>query len=384
MNRKELTERCVVLDWNSNWESDLFSFVRHWTDASDFVEVHTSGSTGMPKVIKHTKTAMRESAARTNDFLQLESGMTALLCLSTRNIAGMMMVVRTFERDLNLLTVAPDGHPLKGIAAGTAIDFCAMVPAQVYNSLQVPEERRVLESIRHLIIGGAPVSYALHEQLKELPGSVWATFGMTETISHIALRKLNGQDASEEYTLLEGVAMETGDSAVVGAIGNLIIHAPYLSPEAIVTNDVVELTSPRTFRWLGRQDHVINSGGFKIFPEMVEEKIAEVMSRLNGLAGDAGRASLTGHTGDTGHAGLATQRYFVGSIPDEKLGEVPVLVIEMPTPDDKDQLTNSLLASLAGVLPRHELPREILFVEKFIETPTGKIIRSATLKRLIH
>lgn len=344
------------------WQRDLFSFVRHWTDASDFVEVRTSGSTGLPKIIKHTKTAMRESATKTNDFLQLKSGMTALLCLSTRNIAGMMMVVRTFERDLNLLTVAPDGHPLKGMAAGTVIDFCAMVPAQVYNSLQVPEERRVLESMRHLIIGGAPVSYALHEQLKELPGRVWATFGMTETISHIALRKLNGQDASEEYTLLEGVAMETGDSAVIGAIGNLIIHAPYLAPEAIVTNDVVEMTGPRTFRWLGRQDHVINSGGFKIFPEMVEEKIAGVMSGLSSLAGDADHA---------------TQRYFIGSIPDEKLGEVPVLVVEMPTPD-------SLLASLAGVLPRHEVPREILFVEKFIETPTGKIIRSATLKKLIH
>lgn len=374
MNRKELTERCVVLDWNSNWELDLFSFVRNWTDASDFVEVRTSGSTGLPKIIKHTKTAMRESAAKTNDFLGLKPGMSALLCLSTRNIAGMMMVVRTFERDLNLLTVAPDGHPLKGMAAGTAIDFCAMVPAQVYNSLQVPAERRVLESIRHLIIGGAPVSYALLQQLQALPGHVWATFGMTETISHIALRKLNGPDASDAYTLMPGVTMEVQPANEQGATkepainrenastGKLIIHAPYLSADPIITNDVVEITSPRTFRWLGRQDHVINSGGFKIFPEMVEEKIAGVMSRLSGLAGDADHA---------------TQRYFIGSIPDEKLGEVPVLVVEMPTPD-------SLLASLAGVLPRHEVPREILFVEKFIETPTGKIIRSATLKKLIH
>lgn len=318
---------------------------------------------------------MRKSAAMTCDFLGLKPGMTALICLSTQNIAGMMMVVRAIERELKVIEVNAEAqsgaqaggkagsHPLKDVVPGTAIDFCAMVPAQVYNSLMVPEERAKLELISNLIVGGAPVSYSLQQMIKELPGNVYSTFGMTETMSHIALRKLNGADASEDYTLLEGIWVTTGEP------GNLIIHAPYLSDEPIITNDLAVITGQRTFRWLGRLDHVINSGGFKIIPEHVEEQISAVMAECleNCLLSQEGQES--------------TQRYFIASLPDEKLGEIPVMVIELH--DVPENLKACLLSNLPAILARHEMPREFFFTDKFIETPTHKIIRSATMKRIV-
>ena len=357
--------------------AEVQRFLDKWYDSSPFIEVKTSGSTGLPKIIRHRKEAMLKSAAMTCDFLGLKPGMTALICLSTQNIAGMMMVVRAIERELKVIEVDAEvqselnsggkagSHPLKNVKPGTVIDFCAMVPAQVYNSLMVPEEKAKLELIRNLIVGGAPVSYNLQQLIRELPGNVYATFGMTETMSHIALRKLNGAGASEDYTLLEGI------SVMLGEAGNLIINAPYLSDEPIITNDLAEITGPRTFKWLGRQDHVINSGGFKIIPEHVEERISAVMAECleNDQPSPEGQQS--------------TQRYFIASRPDEKLGEIPVMVIELPYMTISDKIKTCLLAKLPSILARHEMPREFLFTDKFIETPTHKIIRSATLKRVI-
>lgn len=373
MNPEQLIHKARTENPISDWERELYAFVNRWTDDSDYIEVKTSGSTGLPKLIRHKKQAMRESARMTCDFLGLLPGMKALICLSTRNIAGMMMVVRAFERELDMVAVEPGGHPLRDGEPFNSdyIDFCAMVPAQVYNSLWVPEEKSKLELIRNLIIGGAPVSYKLEQMIRELPGNVYLTFGMTETMSHIALRKMNGADASDEFALLEGITIEAGkesdpetEKLQENHTGNLIINAPYLSSEPIITNDLVEITGPRTFRWLGRLDHVINSGGFKIIPELTESRIAGAISRF--VEDD----------------GQSTRRFFISSLPDEKLGEVPVLVIEMPVPGNKEVLAGKILASLSTILPQHELPREVYFIHKFIETPTGKIIRSATMQRL--
>jgi len=359
-------------------EQEVAEFVKKWLSPVEYIEVHTSGSTGMPKLIRHPKQAMLNSAHLTCDYLHLQPGMNALLCLSTKNIAGMMMVVRAFERGLNLSIVAPGSHPLRvpvqdrppdAFTPPTPlqpIDFCAMVPAQVFNSLHETEQKKRLEGIRNLIVGGAPISYRLKLEMASLPEKVWSTFGMTETISHIALQKLNGTDASDDYTLMEGITIQTGDD------GNLIIHAPHLSDAPMITHDLVEITGPRTFRWLGRSDHVINSGGFKIFPETVERKIAPVLDayQQTGLPRDAG------HTGDTEGS---TQRYFIASLPDSKLGSLPILVIEGPEPDPVQK--EQLVQEFQTILPRHEVPRHIFFVTRFIETPTHKIIRSATLKK---
>lgn len=368
----KLTSALTSLPAFSDWQRDMYTFVNMWYDDLNSIEVKTSGSTGLPKLIRHKKQAMLASAKMTCDFLGLKPGMSALICISTKNIAGMMMVVRAIERDLKVIMVEPGSHPLKDLDPGTSSDFCAMVPAQVYNSLSVPEEREKLANIRNLIIGGAPVSYTLQEQIKKLPGNVYATFGMTETMSHIALRKLNGADASDEFTLLDGITIEAGEN------GNLIIHATYLSDEPIITNDLAEITGQRTFRWLGRLDHVINSGGFKIIPEQLEEKMATVMAACFPPEQLSGKP-------DHMEALASTRRYFITSLPDEKLGEKPVLVIELPAERaySKKEISDCLLEKLPHVLARHEMPREFFFTEKFIETPTRKIIRSATMKRII-
>ncbi len=346
---------------HSDWERDLFEFVKLWDGPDDFIEVKTSGSTGLPKLIRHKKEAMRQSATRTCDFLGLQPGMRALLCLSTRNIAGMMMVVRAFVRDLDLIVAPPNSHPLRYFDEPMTIDFCAMVPAQVYNSVKDDDERLKLFNIRNIIIGGAPVSYALQHEISRMPGHVWATFGMTETMSHIAMKRLNGESPVEDYRLLEGVTIETGKK------GNLVINAPYLSDKSIVTNDLVEITGTDTFRWLGRADHVINSGGKKIFPESLEAKIAQAVSMIFGSHNES------------------TQRYFIAAVSHERLGDVPVLVVEHPAPSDteKEENMSRLQHELSTILPRHEMPREIRYVAKFTETPTGKIIRSATMKKKI-
>lgn len=362
MNISDFIKTALHDEHAIGWQHDLHSFVKTWLNDNDFIEVKTSGSTGLPKLIRHKKKNMRKSAGMTCDFLGLKPGMSALICLSTHNIAGMMMVVRSIERELDILTAAPGSHPLREIPTSKMIDFCAMVPAQVFNSMHDDHDREVLKNIKHLIIGGAPVSYQLKQEIKQLPGNVYSTFGMTETMSHIAMCKMNGPDASDEYSLLEGIRIETGQN------GNLIIYAPFVENNPVITNDLVEITSPRTFRWLGRQDHVINSGGFKIFPELVESKIAPVMSKYFNEPENSDESMRS------------TQRYFISSVPDLKLGEKPVLVIEMSTPENKDILVNEILACLTPILQRHELPRDIFFISKLIQTPTGKIIRSASLK----
>ena len=217
-------------------------FLEGWNNASETVLVHTSGSTGEPKPMLVEKQRMVASARRTNDFLGLKKGDTALLCMSLDYIAGKMMVVRAIERGLQLVSVEPTGHPLSNQHFSSLIshfsfplDFAAMVPMQVYNSLQVPEERERLMQIRHLIIGGGAIDEGLAAELKSFPNAVWSTYGMTETLSHIALRRLNGPDASEWYTPFPSVKVALNEE------GCLVIDAPEVCSERLVTNDIAEV-----------------------------------------------------------------------------------------------------------------------------------------------
>ena len=183
----------------------LEDFLSEWNNDGDRVLVHTSGSTGKPKPMLVEKKRMLNSARITCDFLGLKPGDSALLCMSLDYIAGKMVVVRSIERHLHLISVSPSGHPLKDV--NEEITFAAMVPMQVYNTLQVPEERERLCRIKHLIIGGGAIDEALEQELKALPGdiSIWSTYGMTETLSHIALRRINGAEASEWYQPFDSV-----------------------------------------------------------------------------------------------------------------------------------------------------------------------------------
>lgn len=305
-------------------------FLEEWNNDSPFVHVQTSGSTGAPKPMLVEKQRMLNSARITCDFLGLQPGDSALLCMSLDYIAGKMMVVRALERRLNLITVTPSGHPLSGLTAD--IDFAAMVPMQVYNATKVLEERERLMQIRHLIIGGGAIDDSLAAALHTFPNHVWSTYGMTETLSHIALRRLNGPDASDWYTPFPSVKVS------LSADDCLIIDAPQVCSERLVTNDIAELSAGR-FRILGRKDNVICSGGIKIQIETIERQLRpRLLSPF-----------------------LITKR------PDAKFGEVVVLLTE-GTADEARQVC-------AQVLSKYHQPKAYLHVDKIPLTETGKPAR---------
>ena len=245
---------------------DVEAFLAEWHNDSPTVLVHTSGSTGQPKPMLVEKRRMEASARITCDFLGLHEGDTALLCMSLDYIAGKMMVVRALTCGLKLITVPPSGLPCW---EGT-VDFAAMVPLQVWNLLHDTAGRERLRAVRHLIIGGGAIDEALERELQDFPHAVWSTYGMTETLSHIALRRLNGPERSAGYVPLPGVQVSLNEESC------LVINAPAVHDGPLVTNDRGSLTpnpSPKErgvmFRILGRKDNVICSGGIKI---QIEEK----------------------------------------------------------------------------------------------------------------
>ena len=311
----------------------LDEFLVEWNSPESTVLVHTSGSTGVPKCIRVEKQRMLNSARITCDFLGLTAGDTALLCMPLDYIAGKMVVVRSIERQLRLTTVEPSGHPLKDIS--TSFDFAAMVPMQVYNSLQVPEEREKLRTIKHLIIGGGPINDDLQQQLSSFPNNVWSTYGMTETLSHIALRRLNGKEASLWYTPFNSVAVS------LNAKGCLMIDAPLVHEGLLETHDRAEIRDGK-FRILGRLDNVINSGGIKIQAEEVEEMLRPHIK----------------------------MPYLISKCSDEKFGEVVVLLTECPD--------LSLVKEICcNILPKFWQPKHYLYTSHIPLTGTGKPARKA-------
>ena len=313
-------------------------FLAQWNDTSDVIEVHTSGSTGKPKRLLVEKRRMVNSARITCDFLGLKEGDTALLCMPLDYIAGKMVVVRSLVSHLHLISVMPSSHPLKDVTQ--PIDFAAMVPLQVYSSLQEPAERERLMSIRHLIIGGGAIDDSLESQLQQFPNAVWSTYGMTETLSHIALRRISGENSSLWYSPLDGVDVSLSSDSC------LEIYAPQVNPEKLHTNDIAELrTLPdgsKEFRILGRKDNVIDSGGIKIQAEEVERLLRPHLSC----------------------------GFMITKVSDARLGEAVTLLVES---DDVD----NILAVCKHVLPRHWVPRHI-FPESHIPiTETGKPARAA-------
>lgn len=317
----------------------LEEFLNEWRNDSPTVLVHTSGSTGKPKPMWAEKEKMLNSARVTCDFLGLKPRDTALLCMPLDYIAGKMVVVRSIERHLRLVSVKPNGHPLASVGATT---FAAMVPLQVYNSLQVPEERAKLMRIKHLIIGGGAIDAELASELRGFPNHVWSTYGMTETLSHIALRRLNGSEASQWYTPFDGVGIGRDEDDC------LVIDAPLVHDGVLKTNDRVELrmdslTGKRQFRILGRKDNVIDSGGIKIQIEDVENRLRPCLR----------------------------VPFMITKMPDRKFGEVVVLLYE------GDSLSSDRIHDLcAKVLPTYWVPKRFVNVARLPMTGTGKPARA--------
>lgn len=328
----------------------LEDFFSEWNNDSDRVLVHTSGSTGKPKPMMVEKKRMLNSARITCDFLGLNPGDSALLCMSLDYIAGKMVVVRSIERHLHLISVPPSGHPLKDV--DEEITFAAMVPMQVYNTLQVPEERERLSRIRHLIIGGGAIDAALEQELQSLPGdiAIWSTYGMTETLSHIALRRINGDEASEWYQPFDSVHISQTEE------GCLVIDAPQVCAETLVTNDIVEIepyiynkVEKLRFRIKGRKDNVICSGGIKIQIEEVETLLKPHLEKP----------------------------FMLAKKKDGKFGEIAVLLSEDEDIKKVEATVRRLLSDESEKSSDHKkykywIPKEFRYVEHLPLTETGK------------
>jgi o-succinylbenzoate---CoA ligase len=330
-----LTELCD-LKLRSNetpfWEKEVYGFILQWLDDSDTIIQYSSGTTGKSKLIRLPKLAMIRSAESTCRFFKLAPGQTAMLCLPMEYIAGKMMVVRSIVCGLNLYLTEPKSKPdFHGIKA---IDFCAMVPFQVAKTWPAKND---LPPIRILIIGGAEISKEMEYLMKDIPAEVYATYGMAETCSHIALRKLNGLNPDKSYHALPGIILETDKRNC------LVIKASYL-PGPVITNDQVHLEGNGRFRWIGRFDNLINSGGIKVAPEEVELQLADKTGIEFALIG----------------------------LPDPKLGQRLVLVTEK----SKESISEEAIRTeLALLIPAKLMPKDIIRIEKFPRNSSFKIDR---------
>jgi O-succinylbenzoic acid--CoA ligase len=317
-------------------EQLIGDFLMDWISPHDSILVQTSGSTGTPKNISLSKQAMVNSAVSTGSYFGIKAKDTALLCLSANHIAAKMMLVRAMVLGLSLDYVPPSSSPLNGLLK--TYDFCAMVPLQVEKSL------KNISNIQTLIVGGAPVSSELSSKVKKLPTRIFETYGMTETCSHIAVRPLNNFDpmdakaSSDSFHTLPGIKVSQDDRNC------LLIHAPSLGVEALTTNDVVTLISDTVFTWLGRWDHVINSGGVKLFPEEIEKKIGPLLNA----------------------------KFIVTGIPDKELGEKLVMIVEGEV--DKTSLRSGI--ENLTELKKYEKPKEIFVVENLLRSENGKLLRN--------
>lgn len=242
--------------------SDVQEFLRRWHSPDDLIEVHTSGSTGPAKSMQVEKYRMVASAKSTCSFLRIPQGASALLCMPTRYIAGMMMIVRAEVWPLTLTAVEPSNHPLRNISAPPF--FVAMTPAQAYASLQEEQERHILLQIPRLLIGGGSISPELEASLRNSKGEVWSSYGMTETLSHIALRRIG----TPGYKCLPNVTIGLTPE------GTLWVEAPLITPCRLTTRDMAELLPDGTFCITGRLDNVISSGGIKLQLEKLECDLA--------------------------------------------------------------------------------------------------------------
>lgn len=332
-NLKDFSNDC------EKWEKDIVDFLVEWDNDQEHVFVNSSGSTGTPKQIPLLKKDMVASAELTCAYFGLQKKNKVLLCLPSKYIAGKMMLVRAMVRNLNLISIKPESLPK--FSTDEKIDFAAMTPMQVKTILK--ESATLLNSISQLIIGGAPVDHFLENKLQDLSTNCYSTFGMTETITHVAVKKLNGIHKSNHFEGLKNITFSTGNS------NNLIIEAPHLTNSYIVTNDLVELLDDNHFKWIGRKDNVINSGGIKISPEIVETKLANFFSK---------------------------NRFFITSQPDNILGEMVILVIE------SDEIKTPSELDFYKFLEKYEVPKKIYYSHNFTETETGKINRKETLKTI--
>lgn len=332
----------------TSFEASLFYFTVKWFNGDEEFDQNTSGSTGTPKQIRLRRSQMIASAELTQKALQLKAEETALLCLDPEYIAGKMMLVRSYITNMKIEAVNPSSNPFQHIPEHSPIDFTALVPAQIRTVIHSKQSYR-LNTTRNIIVGGAALNEETKKLLSDFRSNVFSTYGMTETVSHIALQRINGPDASDYFTVMPGISIDRDNRDC------LKIRAPFLDEE-VITNDIVEIKDEKHFKWIGRGDNVINSGGVKIVPERLEAKIENILA-LQGIV----------------------KRVLISSTPDSVLGNKLILLIEDDFPA---HLRESIDTILKRELPRYEVPKEFYTNIPFVFTNNGKINRSETTRQI--
>jgi O-succinylbenzoic acid--CoA ligase len=328
----------------AEWEQDVWKFLINWYhNNSDTIEVFSSGSTGPPKAIQHSKKAMQAHAQITCETLQLPRGITAWLCLPASKIGGMMMLVRSMVNRMDLLCTKPSANPFEDLDDNHAVAFAALTPMQMKATETDYTRYRKMNRIKTILLGGEAVSAGLIKHLYAAENNIYATFGMTETISHIALKKLNGLHPDAHYKTLNGITVATDERNC------LVVHAPAIGISNMATNDLATIVSATEFDWLGRIDHIINTGGIKVIPEAVEQKLLPFMN----------------------------VPFFIAGMPDETTGSKVTLVLEATGLTQQD---HAKLQECFKVLGKYETPRAVLVAPAFVKTENGKIKRAETLR----
>mgnify|MGYP000306596110 CR=1 FL=1 len=347
LNRVELLQLCENKISNSlteDWEIEIFTFLRDWFSNKDTIIVNTSGSTGSPKLIEIKKKHMVTSAKSTLNFFELRKGDSAWLCLPASYIAGKMMIVRAIVGGLKLYYTKPTSEP----SINERIDFVAMVPNQVFGLISTSNGRKLLKSIGRILIGGSDITNQLREEINnhQFP-NIWHSYGMTETITHIALCSMSNTNEKSVFVPLPDVIISTSVDS------QLVVDYPGIGIKSLVTNDIVHINNDGSFYVLGRIDNVVISGGVKLFPEVIENK----------------------------YSSLITKNFFFGGLPDTILGEKLVLFIEDA---DKTISLDDLIPQLGKKILKYEIPREIVYLDKFSRTPNGKLNRKQNISNYLN
>ena len=329
-----------------DWEKEIYLFLLELFSSSQSIIVSTSGSTGFPKDIGLQKTHLIASAMATLSFFNLKKDDSIWLCMPIKYIAGKMMIVRSIVGSLDLYYSKPNSSPF--LEKDTNVDFAAMVTNQVFEMLDSKDGTKQLSKINNLLIGGSELSNDLEERILNTSSvNAWHSYGMTETITHIALRKLSLDEERRVFSLLPGISIRINKNA------QLVIDAPNIGVFDLVTNDIAIINDDGSFVIIGRSDNVVISGGVKLFPEIIERKIKDYV----------------------------TNDFFIGGVPDEKLGEKLTLFIEGSSVDNR--LPELFNEGLNGELEKFEIPREMICLQTFLRTKSGKIRRKEIIAKFI-
>ena len=330
------------------YEEGVIRFIDEWLSGKEIFELQTSGSTGKPKLIEVHRHRMEASARATVSYLQISATTPVTVCIDARYIGGKMQLVRALTHNLPLQIVSPKSDIAISLSGALSLGLISLVPLQLYHLLD--QQSDVLNRATAVLVGGAPLQGQYIDQLAGVSAPVYHTYGMTETVSHIALKRLNGDLASNSFQLLDGVRVRTDER------GCLVVNAEVTNNKDVVTNDVVELTGPSSFVWKGRFDNVVNSGGVKLFPEEMDKMIERYM-----------------------HSVAPGRQFFCIGVPDKLLGQKLVLCVEGRAVMPGAQI----LDDLKKLLPPFHSPRQIHFFNEFTSTGPGKIDKMKTIQSVL-